>query len=226
MISIIAKGHIDTPNKTKRTETIDSFSIHHMACKMSGKRCAKSFAKTSRKASANYCIGEDGAWASAAEEYRAWTSSTGNVPNGDQRVITIELANDKCAPTWHVSDNVIETCIQLMVDICKRYNIKEVKWSNDKNIRKSKGYMYMHKDWAATTCPGPYLERMIPEYIIPEVNKRLKINEGLFISNKEDNIIYKVQIGAFKDKQNAEDLVKALKYDGFNSIIIEEKINK
>lgn len=216
MYSKFAKGQIDTPNKTKRTSKITTFAIHHMAGFMSGAQCAKMFSNPNKGASANYCIGQDGeAWASAGEEYRAWTSSTGNVANGDQCAITFELANCTGAPEWKVGDKTIEKCIQIMVDVCQRYGIKEVKWSNDKNVRKNDPtVMYMHKDWVATACPGPYLEKKIPEYIIPEVNRRLKNS-----TSEEDTKYYHVQIGAFSNKDNANKLAEELNEKGYRTYI-------
>lgn len=217
MYSKLAAGQIDTPNKTKRTSKISTFCIHHMAGFMSGKACAEMFAKESRQASANYCIGKDGeAWASAGEEWRAWTSSTGNCANGDQCAITFELANDEGAPSWHVSDATIEKCIQIMVDVCQRYGIKEVKWSTDKNVRKNDPtVMYMHKDWAATACPGPYLEKKIPEYIVPEVNKRIGATAPV-----EDKGLWHVQVGAYSKKENAQAMAAELNEKGYKTYIV------
>lgn len=230
MYSELAKGIVETPNKTKRTVPIDSFCIHHMAGYMTGFQCAKLFENSSRQASANYCIGKTGLddiWCSCPEEYRAWTSGTGNVPNGDQRMITFELANDGGAPDWHVSDATIEACIQVCVDVCQRYGIPEVKWSDDPNVRKTqKNYLYFHSDWQSTACPGGFLKKKIPEYIIPEINRRLKasgvepvkpVEPVVPVSNK----LYRVQCGAYRNKANAEAQVARLKAMGIDCFIVE-----
>lgn len=45
---------------------------------------------------------------------------------------------------------------------------------------------------------------------------------GIKVTEKENsNDWYKVQVGAFKDKQNANNLVKILKEDGYNAIVIK-----
>lgn len=222
MISKYAKGHIDTPNKSKRTQPITTFSIHHMAGFMTGEACAKMFSKENRKASANYCIKDNDIWASASEEYRAWTSSTGNRPNGDQCAITFELSNSTGAPEWRVSDETIESCIKVMVDVCKRYGIKEVKWSNDKNVRKNDPtVMYMHKDWASTACPGPYLEKKIPEYIVPEVNKRIGATAYVETHPWELKELWRVQVGAYSKKENAQAMAKELNDKGYDTYIVK-----
>jgi TusA-related sulfurtransferase len=57
--------------------------------------------------------------------------------------------------------------IDLCVDICKRNGITALNFTGDKN-----GNLTMHKWFAATSCPGPYLESKFP-YIASEVNKKL-----------------------------------------------------
>jgi nucleoid-associated protein YgaU len=53
------------------------------------------------------------------------------------------------------------------VDICQRNGIEKLNYTGDKS-----GNLTMHKWFAATGCPGPYLESKFP-YIAEEVNKRL-----------------------------------------------------
>ncbi len=53
------------------------------------------------------------------------------------------------------------------MDICQRNGITKLNYTGDKN-----GNLTMHKCFAATACPGPYLESKFP-YIAQEVNKRL-----------------------------------------------------
>jgi LysM repeat protein len=98
------------------------------------------------------------------EKDRAWTSS--NADN-DHQAVTIEVANDKIGGDWHVSDKALASLIDLCVDICKRNGIKKLNYTGDKN-----GNLTRHNMFAATACPGPYLQSKFP-YIANEVNKRL-----------------------------------------------------
>lgn len=104
------------------------------------------------------------------ERDRAWTSSNAN---NDHQAITIEVANDGGAPDWHVSDIALAKLIDLCVDICQRNNIKKLNFTGDKT-----GNLTMHKWFAATGCPGPYLESKFP-YIAEQVNKRLGVNTNI-----------------------------------------------
>lgn len=166
-----------SPNKTSpRNHTIDCITIHCMAGNLTVETCGNVFAKTSRQASSNYGIGTDGRIAMYVEEKdRSWCSS--NKAN-DHRAVTIEVANDGGAETgWHVSDKAMESLIKLVADICKRNNIKELKWSTNKSDRvnhRNGCNMTVHRDFAAKACPGAYLYEK-HGYIADEVNKLLGV---------------------------------------------------
>jgi hypothetical protein len=93
-----------------------------------------------------------------------WCSS--NSAN-DNRAVTIEVANDEVGGDWHVSDTALAKLITLCSDICKRNNIAKLNYTSDKS-----GNLTMHKWFAATACPGPYLESKFP-YIAEQVNALL-----------------------------------------------------
>jgi hypothetical protein len=136
-----------------------------MAGNLTIEQCGNVFAPTSRQASSNYGIGSDGRIGMYVEEKnRAWTSS--NAQN-DNMAVTIEVANDVVGGNWHISDKAMESLIDLCVDICKRNGIEKLNFTGD-----TSGNLTMHKWFAATACPGAYLESKFP-YIANEVNKRL-----------------------------------------------------
>ena len=174
-----------SPNKTSpRNHTIDCITIHCMAGNLTVETCGNVFAKVSRKASSNYGIGTDGRIAMYVEEKdRSWCSS--NSAN-DNRAITIEVANDGGAETgWHVSDKAMDSLIKLCADICKRNNIKELKWSTNKSDRvnhKNGCNMTVHRDFATKSCPGAYLYEK-HGYIADEVNKLLGVKSSITSSN-------------------------------------------
>ena len=147
-----------------RCDKIRKITIHHAAGNITLQGFSSTFCGT-REVSANYGIDSQGRVGMYVEECnRAWTSSSAD---NDHQAITIEVANDGGAPNWHVSDAALEAAINLCVDICKRNGIAKLNFTGDKN-----GNLTMHKYFAATGCPGPYLESKFP-YIADEVNKRL-----------------------------------------------------
>ncbi|MBO7342961.1 MAG: N-acetylmuramoyl-L-alanine amidase [Alistipes sp.] len=185
-----------SPNSNNpRNHKIDKITIHHMAGNLSVESCGADFAKTSRQASSNYGIGTDGRIGLyVEEENRAWTSSS---PENDHRAVTIEVANDGGAPDWHVSDKALASLINLCVDICKRNGIACLNFTGD-----ATGNLTMHKWFAATLCPGPYLESKF-QYIAEEVNKRL--------AQKETKKQYSVRLGPYDSREKAEQVLSVLK---------------
>ena len=160
-------------NKVNRKIT-----IHHMAGNLSIETCGNVFCG-SRQASSNYGIGSDGRIGLYVDEKdRAWTSSS---RDNDSQAVTIEVANNSGDPYWTVSDKAYASLLNLCEDICRRNNITEINFTGNKN-----GNLTMHKWFAATGCPGPYLEPRFKE-IANEINKRLG-KEQVIIPVRDESI--------------------------------------
>lgn len=155
-----------SPNSTNpRNHKIDTITIHHCAGVVSAETIANIFAPTSRQASCNYGIGNDGKVALIVDEAnRSWCSSS---RDNDNRAITIEVSNSANGGNWPVGDKAMSSLINLCVDICKRNGIAKLNYTGDKT-----GNLTLHKWFANTNCPGPYLESKMP-WIAEQVNKRL-----------------------------------------------------
>lgn len=162
-----------SPNHSgKRNHAIDTITIHCVAGNASVEALGSVFASAARKASSNYGIGTDGRIALYVdEENRSWCTS--NASN-DHRAITIEVANDGGAPDWHVSNAAMVSLINLLVDICRRNNIKQLRWKGDKSLigQVSQQNMTVHRWFANKSCPGDYLYNLHGQ-IASEVNQRL-----------------------------------------------------
>ena len=147
---------------------IDKIVIHHAASVISVEQLGQVF--NSRNSSATYGIGSDGRVGQyVSEQYRPWTTSSWTI---DKRAITIEVSNCETGGEWPVSDKVLQVLIELVADICRRNGIKKCSYTGTKN-----GVLQMHKWYANTACPGPYLGGKFP-YIADEVNKLLKAEKG------------------------------------------------
>lgn len=155
-----------SPNSTNpRNHKIDTITIHHMAGKLSVEACGSVFAESSRGASSNYGIDSNGRVGLYVDEKnRSWCTSS---RENDHRAVTIEVANSSTGGEWPVSDNAYEKLIDLCVDICQRNGIPKLNYTGDKT-----GNLTMHKWFANTQCPGPYLEKRFPD-IAAKVNARL-----------------------------------------------------
>lgn len=163
-----------SPNKNSpRNHKIDTITIHCVVGQLSVEAIGNVFTQTNRKSSSNYGIGSDGRIGMYVEEKdRSWCSS--NAAN-DNRAITIEVASDKTHP-YAVKDVVYQSLINLLVDICKRNDIKELKWQGDKSLvgQVDKQNMTVHRWFANKACPGDYLYSRHGQ-IAEEVNKRLGV---------------------------------------------------
>ena len=152
-----------SPNSNPRKYPIKKITIHHMAGNGSIETVGGLFASPDRKGSSNYGIGTDGRVGLYVEEKnRAWTSSNSD---NDHQAITIEVANDEIGGNWHVSDTALKKLIEMCVDICKRNGIEKLNYTGDKT-----GNLTRHNMFAATACPGAYLQSKFP-YIAETVNK-------------------------------------------------------
>lgn len=197
-----------SPNSNNpRNDKIQKITIHHVAGNLTVEQIGAIFAPVKRQASSNYGVDNKGRIGMYVEEKnRSWCSS--NADN-DHQAITIEVANISGAPDWKVSDIALEKTIDLCVDICKRNGIDKINFTGDKT-----GNLTMHKWFAATACPGPYLESKFP-YIADEINKRLNAQ----VPDSVD--FYRVQTGAFKIKNNAIAYANEIKSKGFDTYIVQ-----
>ena len=198
-----------SPNSSPRTAKIDTITIHHMATVSSAEACAASFLPTSRKASANYCIGNAGDVALSVDESRRSYCSSNR--DNDNRAITIEVSNSERGGDWPVSDAALNKLLDLCEDICRRNGIERLSYTGDLS-----GNMTLHKWFASTACPGPYLESKMP-WIAEEVNRRLGIE-----APAEEKPIYRVQVGAFVTKDFAERLRDELREAGYADAFVTE----
>lgn len=175
---------------------ICKFTPHHMAGKLTGEQCAKLFQNPGRNASANYCIGYDGEIIGCVDENnRAWTS---NNKANDCQAITVEVSNSSTGGDWPISEASWNALVELAVDVCKRYNFKLV-YDGTAN-----GSLTRHNMFAATACPGTYLQNRFEE-LARVVNARLEGNADTSSdtssdtnssSNSETSVNYLVKVTA------------------------------
>lgn len=211
-----------SPNHSgKRKVPIDTITIHCVVGHASLETLGNIFLPTSRQASCNYGIDDNGKVGMYVEEdNRSWcTSSSAN----DQRAVTIEVASDNTAP-YKVTDKALKGLIELCADICKRNGIKQLLWKGDKSLigQTDKQNMSVHRWFANKSCPGDYLYEK-HGYIADEVTKFLQANNDATGVGKPtvptEKEIYRVrakwnnadtQQGAFTVLDNAKALADKL----------------
>lgn len=204
-----------SPNKTSpRNHAIDTITIHCVVGQCSVETIGSIFTPTSRQASSNYGIGPDGRIGMYVEEKdRSWCSS--NSAN-DHRAITIECASDTTYP-YAINDTVYNSLINLCVDICKRNNIKQLKWKADKSLigQPTKQNLTVHRWFSNTACPGDYIYTRLGD-IADKVNARLNSP-----STQKSDVLYRVQVGAYSKKDNAVAIATKLEKAGFDTYMIK-----
>lgn len=167
--SKVATKFVYSPNYTPGNFKKYGVTIHYMVADVPAETCAGWFANPNREASATYCVGSDGSCVQCvSEKDRSWCSA--NYTN-DCNTITIEVANKAGGkPTA----KALDTLERLLIDIAKRHNIKEWKYTGNKadrfNYKKSN--MMRHDYFADTSCPGPWWKKNEADFA-KRVNKAM-----------------------------------------------------
>ena len=214
-----------SPNHSgQRTHAIDRITPHCVVGQCSVETLGNIFAPTERQASCNYGIGADGRVGMYCEEKnRSWCSSS---RANDQRAITIECASDASAP-YAFKDVVYNKLIELCVDICKRNGKKKLLWFGDKNKtlnyqpKSDEMVLTVHRWFANKSCPGDWMYQRMGD-LATKVTAKLG---GASTTEPEKPVVsgtlYRVQVGAYSKKENADNQLKAVKAKGFDAFITQ-----
>lgn len=209
-----------TNNKTSpRNHVIDTITIHCIVGQWTAKQGCDYFATTDRECSANYVVGKDGSIGLSVEEKdRSWCSSSSS---NDHRAITIEVASDTAHP-YAVTDEAYNALIKLVADICKRNGIKKLLWKADKSLigQVNKQNMTVHRWFANKSCPGEYLYSRHSD-IAAKVNALLGDSAGETAQTPTTQTLYRVQVGAYSKKANADAMLEKIKKAGFDTYMVQ-----
>lgn len=205
-------------NSGQRTRKIDRITPHCVVGQASVEGMGEWFQNYSRETAPNYGIGADGRVGLYVHESdRSWCSSSSA---NDQRAVTIECASDKSAPNA-LRQVVYDKLIALCVDICRRNGIQKLLWlgSKEKTLAytpaEGEAVLSAHRWFAAKACPGDMLYSRYGE-LAAEVTRRLQGESA------PSGILFRVQVGAFGNKRNAEVFADKVSKAGFSTIIKSE----
>lgn len=212
-----------SPNHSgKRTKPLKRITPHCVVGQLKAEAIGGCFTNPSRQASCNYGIGTEGrVCLIVPEDCRSWCSSSND---NDQQAATIECASDKTHP-YAFNSTVYNKLVDLCVDICKRNGAKKLLWISDKN----KALSYVPKDdemlitvhrWFANkSCPGDWLYNRLGE-LASTVTAKLGGTETP--DTPQSNTLYRVQVGAYSVKANADAQLKKVKNAGFTDAFITQ----
>lgn len=108
-----------------------------------------------------------------------------------------------------------DTAVSLFAFLCEQYNLDPL----------ADGVIISHKEGnkrgiaSAHSDPEHLWKGLKMDYTMDTFRKAVKNA----MAEKENDVIYRVQVGAYSEKANAEKMVEKLKQAGFEAVIIENK---
>lgn len=216
--SLVSYTKLSPNHSGQRTHSIDRITPHCVVGQLSAESICGCFTSPSRQASCNYGIGTDGRISLCVEEKnRSWCSSSNA---NDQRAITIECASDMSKP-YAMNDKVYASLISLCTDICRRNGKKRLLWLGDKDKTLNyapKSYemvITVHRWFANKSCPGNWLYARLGDL-------STKVTANLDGSTSPtEGTLYRVQVGAYKNKANADAQFAHIKAAGFDTYMVQ-----
>lgn len=220
---------IYSPNHSgQRTHKIDRITPHCVVGQLSAESIAGCFINESRKASCNYGIGFDGRVSQIVDENnRSWCSSSAE---NDQRAITIEVASDT-QPPYAFKPAAYNKLIELCADICKRYGKKKLLWIEDKDMaltyepKSDEMLLTVHRWFANKSCPGDWMYERMGDLANKVTAKLGYIQTSEKQELQPNETLYRVQIGAYIMKVNADAQLAKVKAAGFSDAFITKVDN-
>lgn len=142
-----------------------------------------------------------------------WHSGSGSKGNANNMgYIGFEICEDGLTDLGYFNA-VYNEAVELCVMLCQKYNLTE------NNI-------ICHSEGAAQGIASNHADVMhwFPKHKLSMDLFRQKVNEKLKLTAQiPQTTLYKVQVGAFASKSNAEKLSKELKSKGYDNFIVESK---
>ena len=222
--SLVSYTKLSPNHSDKRTHSIDRITPHCVVGQLSAESICGCFTSTSRQASCNYGIGTDGRVSLCVEEKnRSWCSSSNA---NDQRAVTIECASDMKAP-YAMNSKVYESLIKLCTDICKRNGKKKLLWLGSKSKalnyspKSDEMVITVHRWFANKSCPGDWLYSRLDD-LAEKVTKNLSgTATSTPTTTTKKETLYRVQVGAYSVKNNADVQLKKVKAAGFDTYMVK-----
>ena len=165
--------------------------IHNTANDASARNEVSYMISNNQEVSFHYAVDDKEIVQGIPENRNAWQSGDGEHGKGNREGIAIEICYSKSGGDRFVKAE--QNAVNLIVDILKRYG-----WGVDRVTK--------HQDYNGKYCPHRTLDLGWDRFI-------------KMIESKLGNKLYKVQVGAFSKKENAEKLLNELKSKGYSAFI-------
>ena len=165
--------------------------VHNTANDASARNEISYMITNNQEVSFHYAVDDKEIVQGVPENRNAWHSGDGEHGKGNREGIAIEICYSKGGGDRFVKAE--QNAVNLIVDILKRYG-----WGVDRVTK--------HQDYNGKYCPHRTLDLGWDRFI-------------KMIEAKLGNKLYKVQVGAFSKKENAEKLLNELKSKGYSAFI-------
>lgn len=222
--SLVSYTKLSPNHSGTRTHSIDRITPHCVVGQLSAESICGCFTSTSRQASCNYGIGTDGRVSLCVEEKnRSWCSSSNA---NDQRAVTIECASDKTEP-YAMNSKVYESLINLCTDICKRNGKKKLLWLGSKSEalnyspKSDEMVLTVHRWFANKSCPGNWLYSKLGDLAEKVTENLTGTTATTTTTTTKKETLYRVQVGAYSVKNNADVQLKKVKAAGFDTYMVK-----
>jgi len=222
--SLVSYTKLSPNHSGKRTHSIDRITPHCVVGQLSAESICGCFTSTSRQASCNYGIGTDGRVSLCVEEKnRSWCSSSNA---NDQRAVTIECASDLKAP-YAMNSKVYNSLIKLCTDICKRNGKKKLLWLGSKSKalnyspKSDEMVLTVHRWFANKSCPGDWLYSRLGDLAEKVTANLSDTTTATTTTTTKKDTLYRVQVGAYSVKNNADVQLKKVKAAGFDTYMVK-----
>ena len=194
-------------NITKKLVSQDKYSIkcpyamtptrivvHNTANDASARNEISYMISNDQEVSFHYAVDDKEVVQGIPENRNAWHSGDGDKGKGNREGIAIEICYSKSGGDKFTKAE--KNAVDLIVDILKKYN-----WGVNKVTK--------HQDYSGKYCPHRTLDNGWDRFI-------------KMIEAKLNSKLYRVQVGAFANRENAERLLNELKYKGYSAFIKTE----
>lgn len=225
--SLVSYTKLSPCNSGVRTMAIDRITPHCVVGQLSVETIGACFDHSSAKASCNYGIGSDGrVMLCVPENCRSWCSSSSA---NDQRAVTIECASNKTSP-YAFNDAVYNKLIELCIDICRRNGKTKLIWFGDKEKTlsytpaKDEMILTVHRWFSAKACPGGFLMARMGN-LAQKVTEKLGGSTTPAGTDSTSSVkrLYRVQVGAYKIRANAEAKLRQISAAGVDCFITDKQ---
>ena len=168
--------------------------VHNTANDASARNEIAYMISNNQEVSFHYAVDDKEVVQGIPENRNAWHSGDGEHGTGNREGVAIEICYSKSGGDRFIQAE--KNAVELIVDILKRYG-----WGVDKVTK--------HQDYNGKYCPHRTLDMGWSRFI-------------KMIEAKMNSKLYRVQVGAFANRANAEKLLNELKSKGYSAFIKTE----